>query len=423
MSIFPGLTGFQLRRVPAADGSRRVRLLNVVATFMCGGTENQFMALGRSLDPDRFDLEFACLRRRGAFVDELVARRIPLFEYEIATFRSAKAVAQQVRLARHIARRRIDIVHCYSFYGNVFAIPPARAAGAPVVIASIRDRAPYLTPMQKRAQRLVCRLADRILVNADAVKDWLIAERYDTAKIVVIRNGVDVRSERPAVSERILNELGLPPRVPLVGVVSRLQRLKGLEPFLEAAAVVARRFREVRFLIVGDAGPEDRSYRAGLTELAWRLGLGDRVVFAGLRTDVPELLACVTVSVMPSLDEALSNALLESMAAGVPVVATRVGGTPEAIEDGVTGVLVPPNEPDALANAICRVLADPSLGARLGRAARQAAAERFSTRQMVQATEQLYESLLEERARATPLRSTELASRQGQATGARVNTP
>jgi glycosyltransferase involved in cell wall biosynthesis len=396
--------------MPVSEGTARIRLLNVVATLMCGGTENQFMSLGRSLDRRRFDLEFACLRRRGGFVDELDERRIPLLEYNVATFRSFRAVAHQARLARHIAERRIDIVHAYSFYGNVFAIPPARLAGAPVVIASIRDLAPYLTPAQKRLQRLVCRFAGCILVNADAVRNWLIAERYDPSKIVVIRNGVDVRPcGRATASERLLGELGLSQAWPVVGVVSRLSRLKGLEQFLQAAAIVTTRFPSARFLIVGDTSPDDRAYLTELTGLAGKLGLMDRVVFAGLRTDARELLAGVTVSVMPSLNEALSNVLLESMAAGVPVVATRVGGTPEAIEDGVNGLLVPPADSAALARAIGQVLADPLLAARLGHTARRTAAARFTTEQMVRATEQLYESLLEQHGRMlTPARAREI---------------
>jgi L-malate glycosyltransferase len=385
-------------RRPVSEASGRVRLMNVVPTFMCGGTENQFMTLGRSLDAKRFDLEFACLRRWGGFVEEIDRRRIPLLECDVTSFRSVDALVQQARLARHIVRRRIDIVHAYSFYGNVFALPPARLARTPVVIASIRDRAPYLTAMQKRAQRYVCRLADCILVNADAVKDWLIGEGYDGAKIVVIRNGVDLsRFEAPADSLKLRRELGLPAGVPVVTVVSRLNRMKGLEQFLESAAAIRARVPDARFLIVGETSPNDRPYLSVLTGLAERLGLSDRVVFAGLRTDVPQLLASATVSVMPSLNEALSNVLLESMAAGVPVVATRVGGTPEAIEDGVNGLLVPPADPNALANAICHLLAEPERARRLGRAARESINERFSIDRMVSATEELYLSLLDKR--------------------------
>src|SRR5476649_1118074 len=185
------------------------RVLNVVPTLMCGGTENQFMALTRQLDRARFDVEFACLRRWGPFVDELLERKIPLTEYQVTTFRSVHALAQQARLARHVARRNVQIVHAYNFYGNVFAIPPARLV-APVVIASIRDCAPYLTPMQKRVQRYACQFADRILVNADAVRDWLVNDGYDPSNITIIRNGVDLtRFDAAPEPARLRRELGL----------------------------------------------------------------------------------------------------------------------------------------------------------------------------------------------------------------------
>jgi len=380
----------------------RVRLLKVVPTLMCGGTEHQFMALGRSLDPARFALEFACLRRVGGFVTEIDQRRIPLREYGISTFLSVNAIAQQARLARDIRRSGTEIVHAYSFYGNVFAIPPARFAAAPVVIASIRDRGAYLTPGQQAVQRQVCRLADCVLVNADAVKDWLVAQGYNPEKIVVIRNGVDLRRfDDPPDTERIRRELGVPSGAPLVAVASRLNRLKGIDHFLEAAAIVGQRRPDVRFLVIGEPNPSDRAYLDALTRLAERLGIRDRVVFTGLRTDVPVILACAAVSVMPSLNEALPNVLLESMAAAAPVVATRVGGTPEAIQDGVTGMLVPPGDPPALARAIHQLLADPELAARLGQGGRHLVCRRFSMDAMVQATERLYHSLLENRRRVS----------------------
>jgi glycosyltransferase involved in cell wall biosynthesis len=375
------------------------RVLNVVPTLMCGGTENQFMALARLLDRTRFDVEFACLRRWGPFVEELAQRNIPLTEYPVATFRSLTAVAQQARLARHIVRRRVQIVHAYNFYGNVFATPPARLV-APVVIASIRDRAPYLTAMQKRVQRYACRFADCILVNADAVKDWLIDEGYDASKISVIRNGVDLaRFDDAPPPSQLRRELGLPDRTPLVGVISRLTRLKGLEHFLEAAAIVRSRMPDARFLVIGETSPMDRDYLGELQQYAGRCGVADCVIFAGLRTDIPEVLASLDVSVMPSLNEALSNVVLESMAAGAPTVATRVGGTPEALVDGVTGIIVPPADSQALADAIVHLLKDAALAGQLGHAARARIADHFSIRRMVRATEDLYVELLERKQR------------------------
>jgi glycosyltransferase involved in cell wall biosynthesis len=371
-----------------------VRILNVVPTLMCGGTENQFMTLGRLLDRTRFDLEFACLRKWGPFVKELADRRIPLQEYQVSTFRSVQAIAQQAKLARHIARRGIQIVHAYNFYGNVFAIPPARLV-APVVIASIRDRAPYLTPMQKRVQRYACQFADCVLVNAEAVKDWLIGEGYDESNIVVIRNGVDLsRFDAPDAGDRIRQELGFEPGTPLVTVVSRLTPLKGIENFLEAAAALKPRYPHVRFLIVGETSPHDRPYLKELTDLAAQLGVADRVMFTGLRSDIPALLGSASVAVMPSLNEALSNVLLESMAAGAPVVATRVGGTPEALIDGETGLLVAAGDSTAIATAVARLLDDRELATRLGRSARSLIADRFSVDRMVRSTERLYTNLL-----------------------------
>ena len=370
------------------------RILNVVPTLMCGGTENQFMALSRRLDPARFALQFACLRRWGPFVQEIVERQIPLAEYRVTTFRSVKALTQQARLVRHIARQRIQIVHAYNFYGNVFAVPPARLA-APVVIASIRDCAPYLTPMQKRVQRYACQLADCVLVNAEAVRTWLVNEGYDAAKIVVIPNGVDLMrfADRPDAG-RIRRDIGLPAGAPLVVIVSRLTRLKGLEQLIEAAALLRPAHPDARYLIVGETAPSDTAYLHVLQRLAVAHGVADRVVFTGLRSDVPAVLAAADVSVMPSLNEALSNALLESMAAGAPTVATRVGGTPEAIVDGETGLLVPPGDARALAGAIAQLLAERALAARLGHAARRLVQARFSVERMVTATEQLYVELL-----------------------------
>ena len=372
-----------------------IRLTNVVPTLLCGGTETQFMTLARALDPDRFDLRFGCLRQWGPFVDELSQRNIPLQEYRVTTFRSINAVRQQARFARDVRRHGTDIVHTYSFYGNVFAIPPARLAAA-VVVASVRDRGLYLTPMQKRVQRYVCRFADRVLVNAEAVKTWLVNDGFSPSRITVIPNGIDLsRFETRANPAAVRRSLGVPEHAPLVAVVSRLHRLKGIEDFLDAAALVAAGHPDARFLVVGEPSPVDNvAYLEELSQRAERLGIGDRVIFTGLRDDVPALLSAVDVSVMPSLNEALSNVLLESMAAGAPVVATDVGGTTEALEANRNGLLIPPSNVAAMTAAINRLLADPQWARELGTRARQAIVEKFSLDRMVAATAAIYEELL-----------------------------
>jgi glycosyltransferase involved in cell wall biosynthesis len=216
---------------------------------------------------------------------------------------------------------------------------------------------------------------------------------------------VDLAHVREAADPgRLRQELGLDPATPLVAVVSRLTRLKGLENLLEAAAMLKTTHAEARFLIVGETSPMEVAYLGDLKQLAERLGVADRVIFTGRRSDVPALLGAVNVSVMPSLNEALSNVLLESMAAGAPTVATRVGGTPEALADGQTGLLVEPGDSRAIATAVGRLLDDPGLARRLGSAARKLINDEFSVERMVRSTEDLYTDLLARKHRSVPAR-------------------
>lgn len=391
----------------------RIRLLKFISNLGLAGTERQFMNLGRSLDPLRFELHFSCLKRWGHFLQEIEALRIPLAEYNIKSFYHPKVVREQLRFAGYVKRNRIQIVHTYGFYPNVFAIPAARLAGTPVIIASIRDTGGYQTPTQNRVQKFMCHLADRIVVNAEAIRQWLITEGYNPEKVVVIRNGIDLSpfAARRTIrgSSRLREELGLPQHAPLIAVFSRLHRFKGIEHFLEAAVIVRRRFPEARFLIVGEGRimvngqVMDSPYTRELQDYAVRLGLGQHAIFMGFRPDVPELLSEVAVSVLPCISsEGLSNTLLESMAAGVPVVATQVGGNPEVVEDGVTGFLVPARNPQSLASAVGRLLDDPGLAVQFGQAGRERVAKLFSLEKMVKETECLYLELLRRASNGRP---------------------
>ncbi len=389
-----------------------IRLLKFVTRFGVDGNERELVNLGLALDSRRFALEYACLRRCDHVLDELARRAVPLSEYPIRRLFGGAAVRQQLRLARHIRRRRIQILHSYDFYSNVFAVPAAWIAGAPVIIASIRDRGLYLTPMQRHVERIVCKLADCVLVNTESIREWLIGDGYDPASIVVIRNGIDPEKfSRPARPE-LRDELGIARDAPVVAMVARFNAKSGIEDFIDAAAIVSWNNPDARFLIVGEAHTaglngltEDPVYRQRLLDRIRRLGLEGAVRLTGWRADVPALLREVDISVLPSLCEGLSNVLLESMAAGVPVVATRVGGTPETVEHGETGLLVPPGDPQGLATAIARLIEDSALASRLGAAGRQVAHERFGMDRMVHATEQLYLDLLAQKA-AEPGRHT-----------------
>jgi L-malate glycosyltransferase len=262
----------------------------------------------------------------------------------------------------------------------------------------------YLSPSQRIVQRWFCRFADQILVNAAAIKEWLVGDGYDADRISVIPNGIDLSRFPQHAGRGILRaELGLTADAPLVAVLGRVFRMKGLEDFLAAAAMVAPRFPKARYLIIGEPSfisrgrkiLVDGTYEDELKRLAASLGLQERVIFTGFRSDVAQILPELSVSVLPSLSEGLSNTLLESMATGVPVVATRVGGTAEVVQDLENGLLVPPGNPSSLAVAICRYLDAPAFAAQMGTAARRRIFERYSMHTLVENTSRVYESMLD----------------------------
>lgn len=383
-------------------------ILEFANALAIGGTERQFVNLARGLDPSRFRVHVGTLAQGGQLAAELERADVPMVTYRIHRLYGPGAIRQQARLVRYLRRHHIQLIHTHGFYANSFALPPAFLARTPVRIASIRDDGSVWTSAQRAVERLACRLADCTVVNAEAIRTRLLGEGWPDDGIAVIPNGVDLaRFRGRKAGSDVRRELGLPANTPIVGVLARLAPCKGLEFFLEACGVVADRFPDARFLIIGDQGQlagdgvrVGGDYRQSLQRQALRLGLEGRVVFAGFRLDVPEILAELSVSVLPSVTgEGLPNSVLESMAAGLPVVATRSGGTSEAVVDGATGLLVPPSNAGALADAIVSLMADGALRTRLGQAGRQRVEERFSLERMTRDMQALYTRLLERRRR------------------------
>jgi glycosyltransferase involved in cell wall biosynthesis len=369
--------------------------MKFVTIFAIGGMERQVVNIGKGLDRSRFDVRFATFNKLGELLPECEALSWSVDEYKIRRLYGVATMKQQIAFGKSLRRERTEILHTYGFYPNVFAIPAARLAGVPVRIGSIQDIGDTYTFWQHKVQKQCLRMADHIVVNAEAIKQDLVRRGYDLGRLSVIPNGTDCERFRlRGNGEAVRREWNIPPDVPVVGVLARLMRIKGQEVFLHAAALMASNNPDVRFMIVGD-NSNDHGYKDELKRLAARLGLADRVLFTGFRVDVPDLLAALSVVVSPSLGlEGMSNSVLESMAAGVPVVATQVGGTPEIVEDGVTGLLVPPGDSEELAAAISRLLADNTLAKRLVESARRRVFSRYSLERAVESTERLYHELL-----------------------------
>jgi glycosyltransferase involved in cell wall biosynthesis len=307
-----------------------------------------------------------------------------------------------LKLLQDVRKRHIDIVHTYGWYTNVFAIPASRLAMRPSIIASVRDVGAYMTPAKIHALKFVCRLADRVLANSQAGRDWLIAQGVNERKIQVIGNGIVV----PAHAERVTagpvrEQFGIPAGTPVCACIGRVVSGKGIDDYLKTACVLRERGRDVRFLVVGGRSAEP-DYPLQMESLARELNIENRVIFTGQRQDIQAILREVDFVVHPSLTEGLSNVILEAMAAAVPVIATRVGGNPELVEEGRTGFLIPPQNHEQMADAICRLLDQPEMLPLFGERARARVIRDFSIQGMLLKVETLYLQLVEQRLATAP---------------------
>lgn len=356
----------------------------MINSLETGGSERQFAAIARSLNPASFRVHLGCVQQRGPFLDGL--GDVPQFRLGGSLF-GLQSLRTRYRLSRHLRRQQIAIAHAFDFYANLTLIPAARLARTPVVIGSQRQLGDLLTRAQFRAQLAAFRFCDRVVCNSHAAARPLTEHGLPENKVVVIGNGLP-REAFAGVAP------ALPPRAGLlrVGMIARMNaRYKNHHGFLRAAARLSARFANLEFVLVGD-GP----LRPELERQTEELGLRDQVLFLGDRRDIPALLASMDVSVVPSESESLSNVALESMAAGVPVVASDVGGNSELVSD-LRGMLVPLNDDAALASALERLLSNRELRAELGKSARDFAQSNFSLEHIQSSYEQLYSSLLAEK--------------------------
>jgi len=215
-------------------------------------------------------------------------------------------------------------------------------------------------------------------------------------KIVVNCCGINLRKYNPTSTNRgkIREEFNISEDTPLIGIIGQLTPWKGHREFLKAASIVIRKYPSAKFLIVGESIFEERNYKLELQELVNTLALSAKVIFSGFREDVPDIMASLSILVNASCSEPFGLTIIEAMAIGKPVVATNAGGVREIINDGVDGILVPPKDPEKLAQAILRILDEPMRGKEMGEAGLKSVTERFSLERFTQETQRIYNQLL-----------------------------
>jgi L-malate glycosyltransferase len=359
-----------------------------------GGSERQFVTLAGALKPEHLQVRLGCLRRVGAFAERVDG----VVEFppggSLFKFRAQRA---RMDLGRYLRANRVVIAHSFDFYSNLMMIPSARLARVPIVVGSQRQLGDLLSPFRNRAQHALFRWCDRVVCNSQAAAARLRQFGIRANKLMVIPNALPGTAFAPTAPALPVISGGL-----RVVIIARMNDpAKRHDVFLQAAARLASKHPRLEFVLVGD-GP----LRPGLAAMAAKLGLGERVIFLGERLDIPAVLAACEISVLPSMSESLSNAIMESMAAGVPVVACRVGGNKELIRDGENGFLVPPSDAEALAERIDTLVQQLELRKSFGVVARKDA-RRFSTEKVCGEYERFYASLLEEKGigRADPVLS------------------
>ncbi|ADO68416.1 glycosyltransferase [Stigmatella aurantiaca] len=367
---------------------KRIRLVEFTNTFHLGGGEVQFLELIRGLPRSRYDIQVLALEATGPLLPEV--RKLGL---EPETFPLGpslvhpQTVRQMVRLAKWLKAQRVDLLHVHDFYTTLLAVPACRMARVPVVVGRL-DLVHWHGRARHALLAAATHAANHAIANAEAVRrfmrerEWFPAER-----VTVIRNGLRLEHFDARAVAGLESPLpSVPEGAPILTLVANMtHEVKRQEDFLEALTTVRRRHPQATAFLVGDG-----VRRPELEARARALGLAEAVHFLGHRTDVPAVLRRTTVGILCSRHEGLSNAVMEGMAAGLPMVVTDAGGNAELVADGERGFVVPPLSPLALAAAITRLLDEPALARRMGLAGRAFVESELTLERMVEAHDELF---------------------------------
>ena len=365
----------------------RFRILHLFVSLPVGGAENLLLSILRRLDPARYESVVCTLGERGALATQVEALGVPLVELGLMRSGGGRGRAVQA-LAELLRRERIDLLHAHLYHANLIGRLAARRAGIPCVV-SIHNT--YTRPKWHRRLAnwwLARRHTGAIIAGSEEIRRDIL--RYDHVRpelVEVIPNAVDLSRSASALTREAARErLGLAAEAYVLGTVGRLEEQKGHRFLLDALDRLRAQGLDAVLLLVGGGREE-----AALREQAARLALGERVCFLGMRDDLGDLFRAMDLFVMPSLWEGLSLAMLSAMAAGLPVVATHVGGVPEVLGDDERGFVLPPGDAAALAERIAWCHAHPDAAARAGTAGAAHVRANYSDAALVKRVEAVYE--------------------------------
>ena len=371
------------RRAPSND--RLIRVVEVLATGSSGGAQEHLFGLVTRMDRTRYDVSIVSLSNGSA------VRKLERAGLDVLVIDEPDDAIAVGAVAAHLADVRPDVIHNHMYRAELVGTRAAIALGEighrrPYVVSTVHSSRIRSDEDRRMLRELTPRM-DQLIAVSKAIERKLIDEGRTGAPIRLIYNGIDLtRYDHQEPCCTLPEEYGMEPGSQIVGVVARLEPEKGHPTLLEAWPRVLRSVPDAYLLIVGEG-----SRRDALEAQARHLRIAHRVVFTGRRDDVPAVTAALDVAVLPSYREAQGLSILEAMALSRPVVASDVGGIPEMITDGVTGLLVPPHDADALAAGITRLLVDHSFADTIGRAGHDVVHDRFCIELMVDAIQAIYD--------------------------------
>lgn len=350
-----------------------------------GGSERQAAEIARSIDRRRFAPHVVCFSQ-GIRADELRRAGVPILRLPVKSFRSPQAFLAAVKLVRYMRAHRIRLVHTFDCPMNIFGVPVARMARIPVVLSSQRAHRSLNSALDNRMLRITDRLVNGVVANCEAMRHHLMEEGVAPERIHVCPNGIDTAIFHSRNRARLASFAGASA---VVGAVCVLRPEKDLATLVEAFAALSLRVSGLRLAMVG-SGPE----LSRLQQLATDRGIAASCHFEPATAEVAKWLGSIDIYVLPSRSEALSNSLMEAMACGCAVVASRTGGNPELVREGDSGLLFPPGDFRALAEQLQHLIEDDPLRTRLAESAARLIADEFSMGASVGRMEKLYESFL-----------------------------
>jgi len=370
---------------PALSDRARVRVVQVMATGTNGGAQEHVYNLVSRMNRDRYDVSVVSLSPGSA------VRKLQRLGIDVTVIDEPDDAIATGILAAHLFDVRADVIHNHMYRAEIVGTKAAIALGEaghrrPWVISTVHSSRIRPAEDQDALRRLTPSI-NHLIVVSNAIDRKVVEEGRTTAPRSKIYNGVDLeRYDHQEACCTLREEYGMEPGSPIVGVVGRLELEKGHPTLLEAWPLVLQDVPSAYLMVVGEG-----SRLEALREIARVQGVERHVVFTGRRDDIPAVTAAFDVAVLPSYREAQGLTILEAMALSRPVVASNVGGIPEMIDDGVSGLLVPPHDPPALAAAIVRLLRDHQLADMLGRAGHDLVHDRFCVQLMVDAVQDLYD--------------------------------